>query len=108
MRSVVTALILAAALAPAVALAASSSAASSVMERKVPITFKHPGTHKSPAPMSGRGCMASHVNASQTDVNPITGKLQAAPIVSIPVTGGNVADATTRAQQVHACAHARS
>jgi hypothetical protein len=44
---------------------------------------------------------------AQTDVNPITGKLQAAPIIEIPVTkgGGSVASATTRAQQAQACAH---
>jgi hypothetical protein len=108
MRFVVTALILAAALAPALAQAAPSPAPSGIMEQKVPLTFKNPGAPKGQSSMSGQGCIASHANASLTEINPVTGKPQAAPIVSIPLTGGNVATATNRAQQHHACAHART
>jgi hypothetical protein len=60
--------------------------------------------------MNGAGCTSGAVaNRSQLAVNPINGQAQAAPIVSIPLNkgGGSVADATTRAQQAHACAHTR-
>jgi hypothetical protein len=60
--------------------------------------------------MNGAGCMSGAMaSRSQLAVNPINGKAQAAPIVSVPIGkgGGSVADATTRAQQAHACAHTR-
>jgi hypothetical protein len=111
MRSVAAALLLTAVLVPAVAHAAPSPAptASGVMERKVPLSTTYPGTHhRHPSSIGGAGCIAAHPNADQTAINPITGKPQAADIVSIPVTGGNVADSTARAQQAHACAHPRN
>ncbi len=74
-------------------------------------TLSNPANRKTNAhTMSGRGCI-SGPNATRAElaVNPITGKAQAAPIVSIPLTkgGGDIASATTRAQQAHACAHTR-
>jgi hypothetical protein len=113
MRNLVAALLLTAAFAPAMASAqAASPLPSGLLEHRVKGgTFTNPGAgHASPRPMSGQGCIASHINASQTNVNPITGKPQAAPIVSIPLTpnSGSIASATTRAQQSHACAHART
>jgi hypothetical protein len=60
--------------------------------------------------MSGAGCTtAVMANRAQSSVNPINGQAQAAPIVSIPLGkgGGSVANATTKAQQAHACAHTR-
>jgi hypothetical protein len=60
--------------------------------------------------MNGAGCQSGAVaNSAQLAVNPINGQAQAAPIISIPLNkgGGSVADATTRAQQAHACAHTR-
>ena len=60
--------------------------------------------------MSGAGCTSAVMaNRAQLSVNPINGQAQAAPIVSIPLSkgGGSVANATTKAQQAHACAHTR-
>jgi hypothetical protein len=58
--------------------------------------------------MSGAGCnTGAMMSRSQMAVNPINGNAQAAPIVSIPLGkgGGSVANATTKAQQTHTCAH---
>jgi hypothetical protein len=60
--------------------------------------------------MNGAGCTSGAMaSRSQLAVNPINGQAQAAPIVSIPLNkgGGSIADATTRAQQAHTCAHTR-
>jgi hypothetical protein len=60
--------------------------------------------------MSGAGCQTGVMaSKAQLAVNPINGQAQAAPFVSIPITkgGGNVANATTKAQQAHTCAHTR-
>ena len=109
MRSVAAALLLTALLVPAVAGAAPSPLPSGILEHKVPLSSTYPGTHhRHPSSIGGAGCIAAHPNADQAAINPITGKPQAAPIVSIPLSGGNVADATTRAQQAHGCAHARN
>jgi hypothetical protein len=74
-------------------------------------SLSNPANHKTnPHTMSGRDCISGpNANRAQLTVNPITGKPQAAPLVSIPLTkgGGSVASATTRAQQAHACAHTR-
>jgi hypothetical protein len=83
---------------------------SAAMMRKVPASnFVNPGNHPSKlGSMSGRGCISNPTaNRSLAAVNPINGHAQAAPIVSIPLGngGGSVANATTRAQQAHACAH---
>ena len=114
MRFLAAALILTMMLAPAIARAqAASPLPSGLLEHRVKAgsTFTYPPSgHASPRPMSGQGCMAAHINAAQTNVNPITGKPQAAPIVSIPLgsNSGSVASATSRAQQSQACAHART
>jgi hypothetical protein len=109
MRFVAAALLLAALLVPALAGAAPSPLPSGLMEHRIPLTTTYPGAHhRNPSSMGGAGCIAAHPNAGQTEINPITGKPQAAPIVAIPLTGGNVANATTRAGQAHACAHARN
>jgi hypothetical protein len=110
MRSIALTLALVVTLAPLGAGAAPSPLPSGLLIQKAPTSLSNPGTRKTAPGMNGQGCIASHVNASQTAVNPITGKPQAAPIVSIPITahGGSVASATTRAQQAHACAHART
>ncbi|HEY5349398.1 MAG TPA: hypothetical protein VIJ64_06690 [Candidatus Lustribacter sp.] len=74
-------------------------------------SLENPANHKTnPHTMSGRDCISGpNANRAQQAVNPITGKPQAAPFVSIPLTkgGGSVASATTRAQQAQACAHTR-
>ncbi len=60
--------------------------------------------------MSGAGCNSgAMMSRSQQAVNPINGQAQAAPIISIPIGkgGGSVANATTKAQQAHGCAHTR-
>lgn len=70
-----------------------------------PMRLANPG-HRSNAggTRSGAGCIAG---VSGPSVNPITGKLQAAPVVEVPLSAGagNVASATTHAQQTQACAH---
>jgi len=110
MRSVAAALILAALIAPAGARAASPSPApTGAMYHKVGNTFSNPGSHRANPPvMNGQGCIANHPNASQVAINPITGKEQAAPLVSIPIGGGSVSNASTRTQQAHACARPRN
>ncbi len=74
-------------------------------------TLTNPGAQRNKVlPMNGAGCTSGVMaNKAQLAVNPINGQAQAAPIVSIPLTkgAGSVADATTRAQQAHACAHTR-
>ena len=86
--------------------------ASGAMARNIPVSsLSNPANRKSnPGTMSGQGCMSGPTaTRAQLVVNPITGKLQAAPIIAVPLTkgGGSVASATTRAQQAQACAHAR-
>jgi hypothetical protein len=79
-------------------------------ERKVPVNLSNPRSRSNTHSMSGQGCISGPTaNRALQEVNPITGKLMAAPILEIPLTkgGGSVADATTRAQQAHACAHGR-
>lgn len=61
--------------------------------------------------MSGQGCISGPMAVrAQKTLNPITGKPQAATIVAVPLGkgSGDVASATTRAQQAEACAHARA
>jgi hypothetical protein len=79
-------------------------------ERKVPVNLSNPRNRSNTHSMSGQGCISGPTaNRAQQEVNPITGKLMAAPIIQVPLSkgGGSVADATTRAQQAHACAHGR-
>jgi hypothetical protein len=76
--------------------------------RKVPVSLSNPGSSGNTHAMSGQGCISGPTaNRAQQYVNPITGKLMAAPIVEIPLTkgSGSVASATTRSQQAYACAH---
>jgi hypothetical protein len=78
--------------------------------RRVPISLQNPANRKNnPGVMGGQGCISgpTSVRAQTTAINPVNGQAQAAPIISIPLTkgGGDVASATTRAQQAHACAH---
>jgi hypothetical protein len=96
------------ALTPGVAWAASPSpSASGVMYHKVAMPLTNPGNGKQGQPtMGGAGCIGPHANAGQTAVNPVSGKPQPAPIIAIPLNGGNVASATNRAQQSYACGHA--
>jgi hypothetical protein len=78
--------------------------------RKVPLTLSNPNSSSNTHAMSGQGCISGPTaNRAQQVINPVTGKPQAAPIVEIPISkgGGSVANATTRAQQAHACAHGR-
>ena len=79
--------------------------------KKTPVTtLENPGAHAKPRTLSGKDCIGGGMaNAAQTEVNPITGKAQAAPIVSVPITkgGGSVAAATAHAQQTQACVHTR-
>jgi hypothetical protein len=61
--------------------------------------------------MSGQGCISGPTAVrAQNSLNPITGKPQAATIVSIPLGkgSGDIASATTRSQQAQACAHSRA
>jgi hypothetical protein len=83
---------------------------SSALIRKVPASnFVNPGNKASRVgPMSGQGCMSGPgANRALANVNPINGHAQTTPIIAIPIGkgGGSVANATTRAQQAHACAH---
>jgi hypothetical protein len=115
--AVPSAILLAAALsAAAIAQTAPAPAAAAphkhnaTLHKSVPMTFTNPANHTANSgSMSGQGCIGQNANAAQTAVNPITGKLQAAPIVVVPVTkgGGSVAAATQHAQQNQACAHGR-
>ena len=97
---------------PAVAAAAPSPRPTGAMgmRKTPPSAFLNSANRKhKPASMSGRGCTSGTLSMrAHLAVNPITGKPQAAPIVSVPLSkgGGSVAAATTRAQQAHACAHA--
>jgi hypothetical protein len=80
------------------------------LHQSKPMTFTNPAAPRSNSgSMTGQGCIGQNANASQTAINPITGKPQAAPIVAIPVShgAGTVASATQRAQQNQACAHGR-
>jgi hypothetical protein len=109
-RAALLGLALALATVPAIAGAKPSPHPSGALLHKVPRTFANPAAGAKVHSMNGRGCIAVHPNAEQTEVNPVTGKLRAAPVVSIPVTAhsGSVASATARAQQAHACAHSRN
>jgi hypothetical protein len=85
---------------------------SAAMSRKVPgTTLSNPANRSTnPHRMSGGGCISGPTaNRAHLAVNPVTGKKQATPIVEVPLSkgAGSIADATTRAQQAHACAHAR-
>ncbi len=70
-----------------------------------------PNTKANTHSMSGQGCISGPTSMrAQNSLNPITGKQQAATIVSIPIGrgSGDVASSTTRAQQAQACAHSRA
>jgi hypothetical protein len=99
------------ALAPGIVLGATPAPhASSAMSHHVQPSLRNPGARTGQPTMNGQGCISGHnANASQTAVNPITGKAQAKPIIEIPLGkgAGSVASATNRAQQHQACAHAR-
>jgi hypothetical protein len=78
--------------------------------RKVPLSLSNPNSSANTHAMSGQGCISGPTaNRAQQAVNPITGKLLGTPIVEIPLSkgGGSIPNATTRAQQAHACAHGR-
>ena len=97
---------------PAAAQAPHATPTTAAMSRKVPgTTLSNPANRSTnPHAMSGQGCISGPTaNRAQQTVNPITGKAQAAPIVEVPLSkgAGSVANATTRAQQAHACAHTR-
>jgi hypothetical protein len=98
---------------PALAQTARPTPTSAANYAKVHHTMNltNPGNqHHTVGNMGGAGCTTGAMaNRAQLSVNPINGQAQAAPIVSIPLNkgGGNVADATTRAQQAHTCAHTR-
>jgi hypothetical protein len=106
-------LVATAAAAPAVAQTVHPTPSSAANYAKVhhSMSLTNPGAaHNTTGTMSGAGCQSGAVaNAAQLAVNPINGRAQAAPIISIPITkgGGSVASATTKAQQAHACAHTR-
>ena len=99
--------------APAVAQTAKPTPTSPVFYAKVKHVHNltNPGKpSKNVGTMSGAGCQTGVMaNKAQLAVNPINGQAQAAPIVSIPIGqgGGNIANATTKAQQAHTCAHTR-
>jgi len=96
---------------PAAAQSPHATPTSAANYRKVPTSLSNPANRKNNAgTMSGAGCTSGvTANRSQLAVNPINGNAQAAPIVSVPLSkgSGSVANATTRAQQAHACAHTR-
>jgi hypothetical protein len=72
----------------------------------VPTPLLNPGHYRNgQSKLTGAGCIGPRANAAQAATNPITGRPQAAPIVAIPIGGGNVATATNRAQQNQACLH---
>ena len=77
--------------------------------RATPVMTLTNPPHKGPASVNGTNCTRNGVAAQQQTINPITGQPQAATIVSIPVTkgGGSIPSATTRQQQLEACAHRR-
>jgi hypothetical protein len=83
---------------------------SGVLFSKVPITFANPGSGKLPPPANGQICIGPLANADMTNINPITGKLLGAPIISIPLftSGESIAEATARTQNSHSCAHGRN
>jgi hypothetical protein len=108
----VAALIVLAAALPAAAQSPSPHPTGAVGMKKIPASsLANPANrHTNPNTMSGSGCISGGMaNAAQTRVNPINGKAQAAPIVSIPISkgSGSVASATTHAQQTQACAQTR-
>jgi hypothetical protein len=72
-----------------------------------PPVFRNGPTHHAPVSANGSACTRNGVAAQQQTINPITGQRQAQTLVSIPVGkgSGSVADATTRRQQLEACAH---
>jgi hypothetical protein len=94
------------AMAPGIASGATPLPAGGVMERNVSTPLRNPGHYRNGQPrLTGAGCNGPRANAALTNTNPITGRPQAAPIVQIPIGGGNVASATNRAQQNQACLH---
>jgi hypothetical protein len=113
MNTRAAALALAVAVLPAAAALAAPTptpAPNTAIFQKVPVTLSNPGNSKIPPPAGGQVCIGPLANADLTNVNPITGKLQAAPLISIPIfgSGESIAQATARAQNAHACAHARN
>src|ERR1700733_9167112 len=106
-------LALAVAFLPALGASAAPSPApvpSGILFGKVPVTFTNPGSSRLPPPANGQICIGPLANADQTNVNPVTGKLQPAPIIVIPIfgSGPNIAEATARAQNAYSCAHSRN
>jgi hypothetical protein len=78
---------------------------------KTPVSsLSNPAGRSNTHTMSGQGCISGpNANRAQLAINPVTGKPYGNAIVEVPLTkgGGSVANATTRAQQAHACAHSR-
>lgn len=80
--------------------------------RKIPVSsgLKNPGrTHATPSTMSGRDCVSGPAGVKAANAtNPVNGKAKPAPVVVIPLgrDADTMQNATTRAQQINACAHA--
>lgn len=72
------------------------------------LTLSRALNEQSAPAMNGGGCISGS-NPDAQMINPITGKLQAQTIVSIPLTKGgpSSASATQRRQQREACARGR-
>jgi hypothetical protein len=106
-------LALAVAFLPAIAASAAPTplpVPSGILYSKVPITFANPGRSKLPPPANGQVCIGPLANSDLTNINPITGKLLGAPIISIPLfgSGPTIAESTARAQNGYSCAHGRN
>jgi hypothetical protein len=104
------ALVTLAAFAPAGAQTPSASHSPAPHPHKTPfMTFANPA-HGHGQPSAGSSfCNRNSVAAQQQKINPITGQPQAQTLVSVPLTShaGSVPAATTRQQQLEACAHPR-
>lgn len=107
----ITALVAVAAAVPAGAQTPAPKPHGALVHKAKPLTFSNPRNPKyNPGIRTGRDCISGRgANAGQQTVDPVTGKPRAATIVSIPIGngGGNVASATTKAQQAQACGHTR-
>ena len=110
---ILTALLAAATALPATAQTSAPHVSTVMGPRKVPVKnlLNSPNGKSNTHSMSGQGCMSGPTAVrAQNAINPITGKPQAATIVSIPLGkgSGDIASATTRAQQAEACARSRA
>jgi hypothetical protein len=110
---ILTALVAVAATLPATAQTPAPRVSNALGMHRVPVKnlLNAPNGTSNTHSMSGQGCISGPTAVrAQNSLNPITGKPQAATIVSIPLGkgSGDIASATTRSQQAQACAHSRA